>query len=221
MAVRRAVDGTSRTVLDEEFDLDLFRWSGPSRPATDDMARMQREQQERERALAGIARAVPTWLPITITTTPQSGDPRTGELVLAVGGQTAYFTLRRWVTAIGEPEVTWPDDQTPARHRQSVGEWTYEIRSYEEMLAEDCERIIRSIVPVDPPERDAADIAAEIDQEKHDRSEAEIREMLGTGRVLADHLTGSRCSSAPTSPTTQRGVRSRSPPWRPSTRATT
>lgn len=177
-------------VLDEEFDTDLFRWSGPSRPAADEMARMQREQQEREQALAGIARAVPTWLPMTITTTPQSGDPRTGELVLAVGGQTAHFTLRRWVTAIGEPEVTWPNDQTPARHRRGIGQWTYEIRSYEEMRKEDCERIIESIVPVDPPERDAADITAEIDQEAHARREAEIREMLGTGRVLADHLTG-------------------------------
>jgi hypothetical protein len=177
-------------VLDEEFDADLFRWSGPSRPAADDMARMLRDQQEREQALAGIAPAVPTWSPTTITTTPQSGDPRTGELTLAVRVQAPSFTLRRWVTAIGEPEVTWPNDQTPARHRQSAGDWTYEIRSYEEMRTEDCERIIESIVHVDPPERDAADIVAEMDREKHDRREAEIRDMLGTGRVLTDHLTG-------------------------------
>ncbi|OZF39148.1 hypothetical protein CH294_06560 [Rhodococcus sp. 14-2483-1-1] len=177
-------------VLDEEFDADLFRWSGPSHQADDDMARMQRDQQEREQALASIARAVPTWLPTTITTTPQSGDPRTGELILAVEGHTAYFTLRRWVTAIGEPEVTWPNDQTPALHRQSVGEWTYEIRSYQEMRPEDCERIIDSIVPVDPPNRSAAGIAAEIAAEERDRREAEITDMLGTGRALADHLTG-------------------------------
>ncbi|MGF0311782.1 DUF6924 domain-containing protein [Rhodococcus sp. IEGM1428] len=177
-------------VLGEDFDADVFRWSGPSRPSDDDMARVQREQQEREQALASIARAVPTWLPTTITTTPQSGDPRTGELVLAVEGHTDYFTLRRWVTAIGEPEVTWPNDQTPARHRQSIGEWTYEIRCYQEMRPEDCERIIDSIEPVDPPERSAADIAAEIAADERDRREAEITDMLGTGRVLADHLTG-------------------------------
>lgn len=174
--------------LDQEFEPDLFRWTGPSRPAQDEMAKFQREHQERERALAEIPQAVPTWLPLTIGATSQSGDPRTGELSLSINGISPQFTLRRWVSAIGEPSLEWPNDQTPERYRQSLGDWTYEIRSYQDIDPADCARVVESIVPVDPPQREAAEITAELAAEEHDRREAQVLETLGTGRILTDHL---------------------------------
>lgn len=176
--------------LDESFEPTLFGWTGPSRPAEDEIAKFQREHEERQRALFGIPQAIPTWLPMQTDFSPLSGNPRTGELSLSVSGHSPQFVLRRWVTAIGEPPLEWPNDATPERYRQSSGDWTYEIRSYQEMDTGDCARIVESIVPVDPPDRDAAEIAAELAAEEHDRREAEVLAALGTGRVITDHLEG-------------------------------
>nr|WP_217901046.1 hypothetical protein [Rhodococcus sp. 15-649-1-2] len=178
----------SDPVLDEAFDATLFTWNGPSRTFEDELAQHQREHEERLRALEAIPHAVPTWLPLTTHAHPMSGDPRTGELSLSISGNAPQLTLRRWVTAIGEPKIEWPNDSTPERHRQSIGDWTYEIRSYQEMDTADCVRIVESIVPVDPPNRNPADISAELASEEHDRQEAETLESLGTGRVLTDFL---------------------------------
>lgn len=176
--------------LDEMFEPTLFTWTGPSRPAEDDAAKFHREHEERQRALAGIPQALPTWLPMTTNVQPQSGDARTGELSVSIGGYTPQFTLRRWMTAIGEPKLEWPNDSTPQRYRRSIGDWTYEIRSYQDIDRDDCARIVDSIVPVDPPDRDPSRIAAELAAEEHDRREAEVLAGLGTGRVLTDHLEG-------------------------------
>ncbi|MDJ0395854.1 hypothetical protein QMK17_21280 [Rhodococcus sp. G-MC3] len=173
-------------IVDKAFDRDLFSWSGPSRTEEDELTQHQREHEERQRALAEIPQAVPTWLPLTTHVHPTSGDPRTGELSLSVGGNAPQFTLRRWVTAIGEPKLDWPNDSTPQRHRQPLGDWTYEIRSYQEMDKADCVRIVESIVPVDPPNRNPADISAELASEEHDRQEAEVLASLGTGRTFED-----------------------------------
>ncbi|TCN52688.1 hypothetical protein EV641_10745 [Rhodococcus sp. SMB37] len=51
--------------LDGVFDPALFSWTGPARPAEDDIAKLHREHEERQRALAGIPQALPTWLPMT------------------------------------------------------------------------------------------------------------------------------------------------------------
>ena len=176
--------------LDAEFDPALFTWTGPSRPAEDEIAQHQREHEERQRALADIPQALPTWLPITTNTQSLSGDPRTGELSLSISGHSPQFTLRRWVTAIGEPTLEWPNDSTPERYRQAIGEWTYEIRSYQEIDPSDCARIVESIVPVESPQRDPAEINAELAAEESDRREKELLATLGTGEVLTDHLDG-------------------------------
>ena len=52
--------------LDDAFEPTLFTWTGPSRPAEDDIAKFHREHEERQRVLAGIPQALPTWLPMTI-----------------------------------------------------------------------------------------------------------------------------------------------------------
>lgn len=174
--------------LDDVFETTLFSWAGPSRPAEDDFARSNREQEERQRALAGIPQALPTWLPMTINAQSRSGDARTGELSVSISGHAPQFTLRRWVSAIGEPKVEWPNDSPPERYRHSIGDWTYEIRSHQDISRDDCARIVDSIVPVDPPDRDPAEITAELATEEHDRREAEVLATLGTGRVLTDHL---------------------------------
>ncbi|OZE43163.1 hypothetical protein CH259_00475 [Rhodococcus sp. 05-2254-4] len=179
-----------KPTLDAEFDPALFIWTGPSRPVEDDIAQHQREHEERQRALAEIPQALPTWLPITTNTQSLSGDPRTGELSLSISGHSPQFTLRRWVTAIGEHTLEWPNDVTPERYRQALGEWTYEIRSYQEIDPNDCARIVESIVPVEPPERDPADINAELAAEESDRREKELLATLGTGEVLTNHLDG-------------------------------
>lgn len=176
--------------LDDAFEPSLFTWTGPSRQAEDDFAKIHREQEERQRALAGIPRALPTWLPMTTNVQPQSGDARTGELSVSISGHAPQFTLRRWVSAIGEPKLEWPNDSTPERYRRSIGVWTYEIRSHQEIDRDDCARIVDSIVPVDPPDRDPARITAELAAEEHERREAEVLATLGTGRVLTDHLGG-------------------------------
>ncbi|MGW9564436.1 DUF6924 domain-containing protein [Prescottella equi] len=176
--------------LDEAFEPTLFTWAGPSRPAEDHAAKVHREYEERQRMLAGIPQALPMWLPITTNAQPESGDARTGELSLSISAYAPQFTLRRWVTAIGEPKAEWPNDRTPQRYRQSIGDWTYEIRSYQEIDRDDCARIVESIVPVDPPERDPAEITAELAAEEHALREAEVLASLGTGRVLTDHLDG-------------------------------
>lgn len=176
--------------LDDAFDRELFTWSGPSRPFEEAVSRAQREYDERQRALALIPQAVPTWLPLTTNVHPQSGDARTGELSLDITGHAPQFTLRRWVTSIGEPALVWPNENTPERYRRTIGDWTYEIRSYNDFSETDCARIIESIVPVAPPDRDPADILAELADEESDRREAEVSESLGTGRVITDHLGG-------------------------------
>ncbi|MCJ0979663.1 hypothetical protein MTX35_18280 [Rhodococcus sp. ARC_M12] len=177
-----------KPVLDGEFESALFEWDGPARSIEDEIARMQREEKEKERAIADIPQAVPTWLPTTINARSTSGNPRTGELTLSIHGQSPQFNLRRWVTAIGETSLEWPNDSTPERFRRSIGVWTYEIRSYQEMGPDDCARIVESIVAVDPPARDAEEIAAELAAEESDRQEAEVLATLGTGRSLRDHL---------------------------------
>ncbi|NIL74827.1 hypothetical protein RhoFasB10_00919 [Rhodococcus sp. B10] len=180
----------SDPTLDETFDDNLFRWTGPSRPAEDEIAKHQREHEKRQRELASIPQAIPSWLPLTTHVQSLSGNHRTGELTLSIGGNAPQFTLRRWVTAIGEPALEWPSDSTPERYRQSIGDWTYEIRSYNEIDHDDCLRIVDSIVHVDPPDRDPAEIVAELEAEEHDRHEAEVLATLGTGRILTNHLKG-------------------------------
>ncbi|MFD6856002.1 DUF6924 domain-containing protein [Rhodococcus sp. NPDC060090] len=174
--------------LDELFEPTLFTWTGLSRPAEDDAAKYQREHEERQRVLAAIPQALPTWLPLRINAQSQSGDARTGELKVSISGHAPQFTLRRWVSAIGEPKAERPNDSTPERYRRSIGDWTYEIRSHQDISRDDCARIVDSIVPVDPPDRDPVEITAELAAEEHDRREAEMLDMLGTGRVLTDHL---------------------------------
>ncbi|MFZ2527180.1 MAG: hypothetical protein WAX14_05930 [Rhodococcus sp. (in: high G+C Gram-positive bacteria)] len=174
--------------LDDAFEPTLFIWSGPSRPAEDDVAKLRREHEERQRVLAGIPQALPTWLPLTTNAQSQSGDARTGELSVAISGYAPQFTLRHWVSAIGEPKTEWPNDATPERYRRSVGDWTYEIRSHQDIDRDDCARIVDSIVPVDPPDRDPARIVAELAAEERDRRDAEVLATLGTGRVLTEYL---------------------------------
>ncbi|MFH5229908.1 DUF6924 domain-containing protein [Antrihabitans spumae] len=177
--------------LDEQFSRDIFTWTGPTRE--EDLEAHEREyiaQIEKQRLLDEMPRALPTWLPIRVGSNPSAGDPRTGALDLGVYSEQCNLVLRRWVTDIGEPKLEWPMDITPARHRQETGAWTYEIRSNDNLDVADCARIIDSIVPVDPPEREPHVIAAELDAERSSQRNAEITELLGTGRVLEDHFDG-------------------------------
>ncbi|MGW3279652.1 DUF6924 domain-containing protein [Nocardia rhamnosiphila] len=94
------------------------------------------------------------------------------------------FTLRQWHTDTGEPEPEPSVRQTPVAHRESLGPWTFEIRSDISLSPLDCERIIASIVSPDGAGQDREDIPADAAA----RARAELTEALGTGRSLDDHL---------------------------------
>ncbi|MBM4542106.1 hypothetical protein GS463_24295 [Rhodococcus hoagii] len=100
-----------------------------------------------------------------------------------------HFTLRQWVTELGEPAGEL-STRTPLMHRATVGPWTYEIRSHTPIDTGDCERIIASIVPADLPSTPADQIREAIDLEAAEQADAKLTRMLGTGRRLADYLGG-------------------------------
>ncbi|TJZ76028.1 hypothetical protein FCG67_18595 [Rhodococcus oryzae] len=175
--------------FDEDFDPALFTWIGPVREEEDRFVTpAQREYEAKALALAQMPRPQVAWLPRTIEVQPVDGDPRTGALDLQVTAQYGYLTLRQWVTEVGEPEITWMQGQTPLRHREAVGPWTFEIRSHNLIDSDDCARIIGSIAPADPPAATAAQIREMLDRDIAERADAELSEMLGTGRHLDDYL---------------------------------
>lgn len=175
--------------FDEDFDPALFTWSGRVREDEDRFVTpAQREYEAKMRALAQMPRPQVTWLPRTIEVQPIDGDPRTGAMDLQVTAQGGYLALRQWVTDVGEPEVTWMQTQTPLRHREAVGPWTFEIRSHNLIDSDDCARIIGSIVPADPPVATAVQIRERLDRDVAEQADAELLEALGTGRHLDDYL---------------------------------
>jgi hypothetical protein len=181
----------SDPVLDEEVDRTLLTWSGPTREEADQsVSPAQREYEAKMAALGQMPQPRVTWLPLTIVAQPQDGDPRTGALDLQVNGQAGYFTLRQWITEIGEPEILSTFTQPQVRHREAVGPWTYEIRSYNALEPDDCARIIASIVPATPPSAAPEQIREALDRDARDAADAELDESLGTGRRLADYLGG-------------------------------
>ncbi|MBM4603610.1 hypothetical protein GS575_12655 [Rhodococcus hoagii] len=101
-------------------------------------------------ALSQMPAAQVTWTPGKIQARPIDGDPRTGALNLQVMPNYQDFTLRQWVTELGEPAGEL-STRTPLMHRATVGPWTYEIRSHTPIDTGDCGRIIASIVPADLP----------------------------------------------------------------------
>ncbi|NKZ93668.1 hypothetical protein GS966_28345 [Rhodococcus hoagii] len=179
----------SDPLIDEPFDPALFTWTGPTRDEEDLANAGQREYEAKMQALSQMPAAQVTWTPGKIQARPIDGDPRTGALNLQVMPNYQDFTLRQWVTELGEPAGEL-STRTPLMHRATVGPWTYEIRSHTPIDTGDCERIIASIVPADLPSTPADQIREAIDLEAAEQADAKLTRMLGTGRRLADYLGG-------------------------------
>ncbi|NKZ79557.1 hypothetical protein GTA28_22245 [Rhodococcus hoagii] len=176
-------------VIDEAFDPDLFTWTGPTRTHDDpQVSEAQREYEAKMAMLAQMPRPDVTWAPGTIETQPFDGDPRTGALDMHIMPTYATFTLRQWVTELGEPATENPAPQPPLRHHATIGPWTYEIRSYPNIDPADCERIVASITPTALPAAPVDQIRATLDQEAADKAADALTQKLGIGRSLDDYL---------------------------------
>lgn len=193
VALSRSTSGTvlelSNPVIDEPFDPASFTWTGPTRDEEDLANAGQREYEAKMQALSQIPAAEVTWTPGTIQARPIDGDPRTGALNQEIMPRYQDFTLRQWVTELGDPAGEL-STRTPLLHRATVGPWTYEIRGHTPIDTGDCERIIASIIPADLPSAPADQIREAIDLEAAEQADAELTRMLGTGRRLDDYLGG-------------------------------
>ncbi|MFC8381763.1 DUF6924 domain-containing protein [Nocardia sp. NPDC057272] len=193
IALSRTVDGhsieLSNPVFDEHFDPAAFEWHGPAREEDRLETSARREYDAKMQAIAQIPRPQVTWLPGSIDARPVDGDPRTGTLALHVIAQYPTVTLRQWLTELGEPELD-ENQYLQALHRESVGPWTYEIRAYPPLDAEDCTRIIASIVAPEPPDATPAQICAILDRDAAEQADAELHAALGIGRQLDEFLGG-------------------------------
>ncbi|MGW6694053.1 DUF6924 domain-containing protein [Rhodococcus sp. NPDC054953] len=177
--------------LDEDVDPALFEWTGPAREKQDGFVTpAQREYEEKMAALKQLPRPRVTWVPRTITAEPLDGDPRTGALELQVTAEHGFFTLRQWITDVGEPDPGWSTQHVPVRHALSVGPWTYEIRSHTPIDPDDCTRIIESIEPAALPAATPEQIRDALNRDAAAKTETEASESLGTGRRLDDYLGG-------------------------------
>lgn len=180
----------SDPVLDEDFDDDLFLWHGAVRDQEEQISIQQREHEDKQRRLAAMPRSEPTWLPSTITTTVDDGDPKTGAMDLTAMLSHSQVMVRRWLTELDEPALSWHMEHYPHTHRGHQGPWTIEIRSQHQLTDDDGQRILDSITPVPPPSQTSAEIRADLEQERLAAKEAEDTAALGTGRQLHDYLGG-------------------------------
>lgn len=181
--------------LDEDFDDGLFEWSGAVRDQEEQISLQQREYEDKQRLLADMPRSEPTWLPSTITTSVEEGDPQTGTMELTATLQHSQVRVRRWLTALGEPAETFTTNFYPNAQRGQQGPWTIEIRTQQELATKDGQRILDSITPVPPPAQSADEIRADLERQRIATQEAEETAALGTGRNLRDYLGPNKYAS--------------------------
>jgi hypothetical protein len=175
-------------VLDEDFDPALFSWDGATVEVEEYIE--SRGQLEHEQKMQELAQMPPThiaWVPMQVTASPTEGDPLSGALDVTVTASSPQIGIRRWLTAIGEPEVGYSMELFTPRTRTTIGPWTVELRSYNEISAEDAERVLAGLVLPDPP-GNVGDIRDATIARQEATVEAEIVAALGTGRNLDDYL---------------------------------
>lgn len=160
----------SDPVLDERFDPALFTWTGPVRAERDQLDALRREHEEKARRLAEL--------------------PRTGAIDLWVSLRGPTLILRQWLTEVGEPEPDFGVGRMPVRHRGTRGPRTFELRGHDPLDPADGARIIDSLDLPTPPATPPARLRAIVEREAAAAAEAELGEVLGTGRRLDDHLGG-------------------------------
>ena len=178
----------SEPVLDEDFDDDLFVWDGAVRDQEEQISIQQREHEDKQRRLAMMPRSDPTWLPSKVTTTVDDGDPKTGAMDLTATLQHSQVTVRRWLTELDEPPLSWQMEYYPHTHRGQQGPWTIQIRSQHPLADGDGQRILDSITPVPPPAQSPAEIRADLERERLAAKEAAETAALGSGRQRRAYL---------------------------------
>ncbi|GAC67163.1 hypothetical protein GS4_06_00090 [Gordonia soli NBRC 108243] len=175
-------------VLDEDFDPALFSWEGVTLEFEDHLqSPEQLEYEQRMQELTEMPPTRVTWVPTEVTVSPTEGDPMSGALGVTVSATSTQFGVRRWLTALGEPEVGFSMELYSPRARTPNGPWTVELRSYNEISTEEAERVLAGVVLPDPP-GNIGDIRDATTARQQAADEAEIVATLGTGRNLDDYL---------------------------------
>ncbi|MCF8611764.1 hypothetical protein L5G28_16580 [Gordonia sp. HY285] len=175
-------------VLDRDFAPSLFSWEGATIEFEEHLqSPEQLEHEQRTRELTEMPPTHVGWLPTEVTVSPTEGDPLSGALDVTVSATSTQFGVRRWLTELGEPEPGFSMERYSPRARSTIGPWTVELRSYNEMSAEEAERVLAGVVLPDPP-GNTGDIRAATTARQQAADEAEIVAALGTGRDLDDYL---------------------------------
>ncbi|GGF17684.1 DUF6924 domain-containing protein [Williamsia phyllosphaerae] len=180
----------SDPVLDEDFDPQLFVWDGPTVETEEQLE--SPEQLAHEQKMREVAAMPPTqfgWPPTEVHVSALDGDPLSGALESTATVSSIQVGVRRWLTEVGEPEVSFMLDHWPSLRRRVIGPWAVELRAFSAITDEDSDRILSSLILPDPP------VSPEAVRERAASREAELREaavveQLGTGRKLDDHLGG-------------------------------
>ncbi|WP_238553854.1 DUF6924 domain-containing protein [Gordonia sp. KTR9] len=175
-------------VLDEDFDPALFTWDGPAVEFEEYLE--SREQLEHQQKMQELMNMPPThigWVPMQVTASPTDGDPLSGALDVTVTASSPQFGIRRWLTKLGEPEVGFSMELYSPRARTTIGPWTVELRSYNEISADDADRVLAELGLPDPPGA-VGDIRDATTARQEAAEEAEIVSALGIGRDLDDYL---------------------------------
>ncbi|QTI69199.1 hypothetical protein J6U32_00695 [Gordonia polyisoprenivorans] len=175
-------------VFDEDFEPALFSWDGATIEFEEYLD--SREQLEHEQRMQELMNMPPTqigWVPMEISVSPADGDPLSGALDVTVTASSPQFGIRRWLTEVGEPEIGFSMEFYSPRARSTVGPWTLELRSYNEMSPDVADRIFTEVVVPNPP-GDVDDIRDATTLRHEAAAEAEIVASLGTGRNLDDYL---------------------------------
>ena len=193
VALRWEQNGEAIELSDPGIDLAsdpaLFTWDGPVLDEDDPtVSDEQRAHEARMRAVADMPTTVVGHLPVTVSGSPLDGDPLTGALDVTVHGQSPQVVVRRWLSELPEPEVSFHISHFVHAWRRELGPWTVEVRAHREFAEDDVDRLLDSLRLPDPP-GDIDAIVREADRRQQEHDAFALRERLGTGRALEDLLT--------------------------------
>ncbi|GAA2059331.1 DUF6924 domain-containing protein [Williamsia deligens] len=174
--------------IDVTLDPTLFAWNGPV--VDEDDPTVSDEQRAHETKMQAVAEMPTTdvgYLPLSTHSSAIDGDPLTGALDLSVHGQTPQVVVRRWLTALPEPEAPFHVSHLGHAWRREIAPWSVELRAHGPLDDDEVDRIVGSLRLPDPPGDIAALRREDGERRRHIEAQA-LLERLGTGRSLAELL---------------------------------
>lgn len=192
VALRWEQGGETVELSDPQIDIDidpsLFGWDGPVVDEDDPtVSDEQRAHEAKMRAVAEMPTSEIGYLPVTVHSSPQDGDPLTGALDLMVHGQAPQVVLRRWLTDLPEPELPFHITHYGHAWRRRIGPWTVELRSHSSLSEHQTQLILDSLRLPDPP-GDIEVLQREDDERRRQAAAESLRERLGIDRDLDELL---------------------------------